>query len=119
MGVAYEWVRGNEIRQNLRRTPAENLQLTVALLGEQEAEDSVQEVFAKVSSSLDSFEGQSKLSTWVYRIATNTAIDKFGLASRDMHPARPPWKATPEMRTTLHPSFKHIPPSTRKSSVKK
>jgi RNA polymerase sigma-70 factor (ECF subfamily) len=47
------------------------------LLGDQQAEDSVQEVFAKVSSSLDSFKGQSKLSTWVYRIATNTAIDKL------------------------------------------
>jgi len=47
------------------------------LLGDQEAEDSVQEVFAKVSRSLDSFKGQSKLSTWVYRIATNTAIDKL------------------------------------------
>jgi len=47
------------------------------LLGDQEAEDSVQEVFAKVSRGLDSFKGQSKLSTWVYRIATNTAIDKL------------------------------------------
>jgi len=47
------------------------------LLGDHEAEDSVQEVFAKVSRGLDSFKGQSKLSTWVYRIATNTAIDKL------------------------------------------
>jgi RNA polymerase sigma-70 factor (ECF subfamily) len=47
------------------------------LLGDQEAEDSVQEVFTKVSRSLDGFKGQSKLSTWVYRIATNTALDKL------------------------------------------
>ncbi len=47
------------------------------LLGDQEAEDSVQEVFAKVSRGLESFKGQSKVSTWVYRIATNTAIDKL------------------------------------------
>jgi len=47
------------------------------LLGDQEAEDSAQEVFAKVSRGIDSFKGQSKLSTWVYRIATNTAIDKL------------------------------------------
>jgi len=47
------------------------------LLGEQEAEDSLQEVFAKVSRNLGSFQGQSKISTWVYRIATNTAIDKL------------------------------------------
>ena len=47
------------------------------LLGDQEVEDVVQEVFTKVSRGLDSFNGQSKLSTWVYRIATNTAIDKL------------------------------------------
>jgi len=47
------------------------------LIGPNEAEDIAQEVFAKVSRGLDSFKGQSKLSTWVYRIATNTAIDKL------------------------------------------
>lgn len=47
------------------------------LLGNQDAEDIAQEVFAKVSRGLKSFKGQSKLSTWIYRIATNTAIDKL------------------------------------------
>jgi len=47
------------------------------LLGEQKAEDIAQEVFAKVHRGLDSFKGQSKLSTWIYRIATNTATDKL------------------------------------------
>jgi RNA polymerase sigma-70 factor (ECF subfamily) len=47
------------------------------LMGPSEAEDIAQEVFTKVSRGLDSFKGQSKLSTWVYRIATNTAIDKL------------------------------------------
>lgn len=47
------------------------------LLGDQEAEDSLQEVFTKVSNGLATFKGQSKPSTWVYRIATNTAIDKL------------------------------------------
>jgi RNA polymerase sigma-70 factor (ECF subfamily) len=42
-----------------------------------EAEDTAQEVFTKVSRGLDSFKGQSRLSTWIYRIATNTAIDKL------------------------------------------
>jgi len=45
------------------------------LLGDQDIEDVVQEVFTKVSRGLDGFNGRSKLSTWVYRIATNTAID--------------------------------------------
>ena len=47
------------------------------LMGPNEAEDMAQVVFAKVSRGLASFKGQSKLSTWIYRIATNTAIDKL------------------------------------------
>lgn len=51
------------------------------LLGNQDADDIAQEVFAKVSRGLASFKGQSKLSTWIYRIATNTAIDKLRSAA--------------------------------------
>src|SRR5512133_600202 len=49
----------------------------VRLVGEQEAEDLTQEVFLKVSQSLESFRCESSLSTWVYRIATNAALDKL------------------------------------------
>jgi RNA polymerase sigma-70 factor (ECF subfamily) len=47
----------------------------------EEAEDVAQEVFEKINRSLDGFRGQSKLSTWIYRIATNTAIDRLRSAS--------------------------------------
>ena len=47
------------------------------MLGDQAAEDIAQEVFAKISRSLDSFKGNSTISTWIYRIATNTALDKL------------------------------------------
>ncbi len=47
------------------------------LIGRHEAEDITQEVFAKVSRGLKNFKGASKLSTWLYRIATNTAIDRM------------------------------------------
>ncbi len=45
------------------------------LVGYSEAEDASQEVFVKISRSLHKFRGESSLSTWVYRIATNTAMD--------------------------------------------
>src|SRR5512147_842987 len=47
------------------------------MVGESEAEDLAQEVFAKVASSLASFRHESQLSTWIYRIATNSALDNL------------------------------------------
>ena len=41
-----------------------------------DAEDLSQEVFIKVYTSIKDFRGDSKLSSWMYRIAMNTCIDK-------------------------------------------
>ena len=46
------------------------------LVGIDEAEDLTQEVFLKISRSLDGFRGESAVLTWVYRIATNAAMDR-------------------------------------------
>lgn len=46
-----------------------------------EAEDLTQDVFVKVNNSLKKFEGRSSLSTWIYKIATNVANDRFRSAS--------------------------------------
>lgn len=43
----------------------------------EEAEDITQEVFVKVFNGLKKFDQQSAFSTWVYRIATNSALDAF------------------------------------------
>lgn len=47
------------------------------LVGENEAEEVAQVVFEKISQNLSQFKGDSKLSTWIYRIATNSALDKL------------------------------------------
>lgn len=41
----------------------------------QEAEDVSQEVFIQVYRSIEGFRGESKLSTWLYRIAITKALD--------------------------------------------
>jgi len=53
------------------------LRYLMRLVGESEAEDLTQEVFVKVAHALDTFRGESKLSTWLYRIATHVALDRL------------------------------------------
>jgi len=45
------------------------------MVGEAEAEDLTQDVFVKIGLALETFRGDSQLSTWLYKIATNAAID--------------------------------------------
>ena len=47
------------------------------LAGENEAEDLCQEVFVKVERNLTSFRNEAQLSTWLYRIATNSFYDRL------------------------------------------
>ena len=44
--------------------------------GKNDAEDLAQEVFIKVNNSLSTFKEESTISTWLYRIAANTAVDR-------------------------------------------
>jgi RNA polymerase sigma-70 factor (ECF subfamily) len=44
------------------------------LANEQDAEDVLQETFIKAYNHLSDFSGRSKLSTWLYRIASNEAL---------------------------------------------
>jgi RNA polymerase sigma-70 factor (ECF subfamily) len=53
------------------------LRYLTRLVGEGEAEDLTQEVFVKIDRGLKSFRGESRVSTWIYRIATHAALDRL------------------------------------------
>jgi len=48
-----------------------------------EVEDIVQDTFIKAFRKLESFQHQSSFSTWIYRIAVNTALDFLKRAGRN------------------------------------
>lgn len=64
------------------------------LVGEHDAEDLTQTVLLKVSQALKDFRGESALSTWIYRIATNTAAD---------------WMRTPSFRRAIESAPLEVP----------
>jgi RNA polymerase sigma-70 factor (ECF subfamily) len=53
------------------------LRYLTRLVGATEAEDLTQEVLIKVNEAWLTFRGNSKVSTWIYRIATNAALDRL------------------------------------------
>jgi len=53
------------------------LRYLTRMVGENEAEDLTQEVFTKINGALKAFRGESSLSTWIYQIATNVAMDRL------------------------------------------
>lgn len=57
--------------------------LVFRMLGDRaEAEDLAQEVFVTVFKSIDGFRGDSKLSTWLYRVATNHCKNRIKYLNR-------------------------------------
>src|SRR5262247_375631 len=57
--------------------------LILRMLGKRdEAEDMSQEVFVQVFKAIDQFRGDSKLGTWIYRIAVNLCKNRTKYRSR-------------------------------------
>jgi len=55
------------------------------LCHEEEAKDTVQDSFIKIWKNINSYNDQLKFTTWMYKIVTNTAIDKLRSIKRALH----------------------------------
>jgi RNA polymerase sigma-70 factor, ECF subfamily len=51
----------------------------------EEAEEVAQDTFIKTYSSLNKFKGDSKFSTWIYRVAYNTCLDRLKKNKRQQY----------------------------------
>ena len=51
----------------------------------EEAEEVAQDTFIKIYNSLTKFKGESKFSTWAYRVALNTAITLYRKSTRSVN----------------------------------
>ena len=57
--------------------------LMVRLVGRQDADDAMQLAFMQIFRKLDRFAGGSSLDTWIYRVATNEALQFLRRRKRD------------------------------------
>lgn len=66
-----------EVFEKLVRDNQDNVyKLILSIVhNEEDAKDLAQETFIKVYTSISSFNGSSSVSTWIYRIGYNTALD--------------------------------------------
>jgi len=78
-------------REVVRTYQQQVYNLIFRMLGNrEEAEDLAQEVFVTVFKSIDGFRGDSKFSTWLYRITANHCKNRYKyLARRRFHAAQP------------------------------
>ena len=51
----------------------------------EEAEEAAQDTFIKTYKSLNKFKGESKFSTWIYRVAYNTCLDRLKKNKRQQY----------------------------------
>lgn len=62
------------LRQIYEATADRVFRLMVRMVGQQDADDLTQQTFVRAFTKLDQFSGESKFETWLYRLATNEAL---------------------------------------------
>ena len=86
--------------------------LVYRMLGnQQEAEDVAQEVFVTVFKAIDTFRGDAKLSTWLYRIAANHCKNRMKYLGRRSY------KETGELDEAAERELQTAQPSTLRPHV--
>ena len=86
--------------------------LVYRMLGSQEeAEDVAQEVFVTVFKAIDSFRGEAKFSTWLYRIAANHCKNRMKYLGRRFH------KATGELNVAAEREMQDAQPSAMRPHI--
>ena len=78
------------------QTPVYNIALRMLSGSREDALDVSQEIFVSISKAITSFREQSKLSTWVYRIAVNHCRNRIKYLARRRHSAHVGWDTTTE-----------------------
>lgn len=53
------------------------------LKNKEEAEEVSQDTFVKIFNSLNKFKGESKFSTWIYKITYNTCLDRLKKSKKE------------------------------------
>jgi RNA polymerase sigma-70 factor (ECF subfamily) len=93
--------------------------LAFRMLGRRdEAEDLAQEVFVQVFRTIDQFRGDSKLSTWIYRIAVDLCKDRATyLSRRAAGMSRPDELVGAQRERAVKKAITHLEPELREVLV--
>ncbi len=95
--------------------------MVLRIVGPDDAEEVMQEAFIRIFRGLARFRGDSKLSTWVYRLSVNAALTHVARKPKPMSgeevldklPAPEPPRSDPKLSKTLETAMRKLSPGYR------